>query len=91
MTLVFYFKSFGSFYSSKQIKGFFGFYDDKYPDFNNVLYQIKCNFEGDNFFESSKEIQCPAIDGYGPLIYLIRFDINLDLFLNICLLILFSL
>ncbi len=95
LTLVFYFKKFylGLSTSSKTdwAKSFFGFYDDKYPDFNNVLYQIKCNFEGDNFFKSSKEIQCPAIDGYGPLIYLIRFDINLDLFLNICLLILFSL
>ncbi len=95
LTLFFYFKKFylGVFTSSKTdwAKSFFGFYDDKYPDFNNVLYQIKCNFEGDNFFKSSKEIRCPAIDGYGPLMYLIKFDINIDLFLKISLLVLFSL
>ena len=90
LVLSFYFKKFfiGYFQNNLEVweSTFYSFYDAYLPDLHNLLQQFNCNYEALNF-----DSDCLVVPGYGPLVYLIKLQIDPDYFLKIYLVFLFAL
>ena len=82
LVIFFYFKKFFlGYYSDNSFiwkSSFYSSYDPYFPDLILVLRQINCN-----------SLDCVNVGGYGPLLYLIRTEINIDIFIENFLYILF--